>query len=216
MSFGPDFFGPEYRYIPRRADGSPDYFILAPSRGAFISRDGMFTLWAPSATRAKYDRWMKRCEDGWRETEDPGFVTEAIVHVMSFRQTIPAWLDDAVYAVCKNRRTPEQEKRARERAAHLARHLAVGQAKINGSSWNDAYDHAEQVLAKTPAAADAETCRKSYALVNRDFKAGHRGLYTEPLPQWAPPGAQNSSRPRRERSLVEPPYGVVHKPRSQS
>jgi hypothetical protein len=151
-------FGPEYEHIPRDAEGIPVFFILPPE------------------VRANYDRKMSTCEAGWAATQDPLFAAEAITLTKNFRQVVPAWLDDGVYAVALKRRTPQQVKRARDAADRLARYLAVRDAhKIDGMTWERAKEHAANMLGVEP-----DTCWESYKKVRRDLKDGRGGLYAQP------------------------------------
>jgi hypothetical protein len=175
-----DFYGPEYECIPRRSDGTPDYFIL-PSQGAFLSADGVFTLWA-EGVRGSFNRKMAAVEAGWRKTKDPWFVAEGVALVTAYRQTNPAWLDAAVYAVATGRRTDHHARRARERAAHSARYKAVRDAeRIDGLNWVEAYEQAAEVTG-----VSADTCAKSYKRVRKDLVKDPRhgyGLYAIPKQQ---------------------------------
>jgi hypothetical protein len=176
--------GPEYEPIPRDAAGDPVFLILPPE------------------VRESYDRKISTCEAGWRETGDPLFVAEAITLVTIHRQTIPAWLDEAVYAVATSQRTKAHVRRAREAAAHLMRYMAVRDAKkIDGLTWDAASEHAAKVVAGTYAAAEAETCWSSYKSVLKDLRERRGGLYATPKEQHRKPLTPPTRVRRKVRSV---------------
>ena len=78
---------PDYSDVPRDDEGNPVLFIL------------------PTGLREQYEERMTACEEGWRATEDPRFVSNAVAWVRIYRQTIPAWLDEAVRVLAEGRRT---------------------------------------------------------------------------------------------------------------
>ena len=134
-------------------------------------------LTLPAGVQASYDRKMKSCEAGWRATGDPWAVAEAHTLTLLHRQVPPAWLDDAVWALAVKRRTKAHAKRAQEAAIRLMRYEAVRDAHgLDGLSWEEAYEHATEILADTPAAAGPDTMRKVYATVKKHLKKGRWGF----------------------------------------
>jgi hypothetical protein len=152
--------GPEYKHIPRDAAGDPLFLIL------------------PDEVRADFDHKLALCEAGWRKTRDPLFITEACVLTRIHRQVMPAWLEEAIYGLTTRRRTKAHVKAAREAAAHVMRYLTVRDAHdLERLSWEKARERAEEVLADSSAAAEADTCWRSYKAVARDLRANRGGLY---------------------------------------
>jgi hypothetical protein len=163
---------PHYN-IPRDADGLPIFFILEPD----VQRD--------------YDRKMMECERGWSATRDPGFVKQAQIWLHIFRQPSPLWLSEAIIAVCERRQNKGHVAHAIRAAIRLMRYRAVCDAPKPGTydiktgqriTWNDAYNHAVQKLARSPARAGWRTMKADYQQVKRDFDQGRGGLYDRPLP----------------------------------
>jgi hypothetical protein len=160
---------PEYRLIPKRADGSPIFLILPPRM------------------QASYDRKMRRCEEGWRATGDPRAISEAYWLTFCYRQVPSYWLGEAVEALVEERRGKGHARRAHERFIRLMRYEAVRDARAVRTAkgkltpWEEAYAQAAAMLVDTPeAAAEPETVRKAYDTVIRDLKAGRGGLYFTP------------------------------------
>jgi hypothetical protein len=157
--------------IPRDAAGDPIFLIL---------RDGV---------RASYDRKLAACEAGWRDTQDPLAVSEAMIYVHSHRQPPPRWLTEAVAMLADDHRGRAHAKRALEAMADSWRYQAVRDAKaerragnLQGRkvSWEQAYGRAADVLAGTPASGSADTMKRSYQKVVRDLRAGRGGRYFTP------------------------------------
>ncbi|MFZ0065338.1 MAG: hypothetical protein WAK90_04135 [Pseudolabrys sp.] len=172
--------GPEYKHIPRDAAGVPIFLIL------------------PDGVRESYEDKMATCRAGWMATGDPLFVAEACTLAMIHRQPMPAWLDEAVYAVATQRRTKAHAKAAREAAARFERYCAVRDAHaLDGLSWESARSRAAEALAETPAAVTAETCWQSYKSVRRDLRADRGGLYANPKEQNRKPPATGVRRKAR-------------------
>jgi hypothetical protein len=154
---------PGYERIPRDAAGNPIFLIL------------------PEADQQRYDRWMKRCEAGWRETQDPFAFTEALTFAFIHRQPIPAWLDEAGFLLACHRRTKDDAKRALEAGVRFRRYRAVIAAKASGLSCDKAKKQASVMLAEdTYARGKPGTIWKAYQVVKRDLKAGRGGKYFEP------------------------------------
>jgi hypothetical protein len=103
---------PGYERIPRDAAGNPVFLILSDS------------------DRKRYDRWMKSCEAGWRDSKDPWAVSEAHTLTFCYRQVSPAWLDEAVYLLACKRRTKIYPKRAQDADVRLTRYRAVRRALV--------------------------------------------------------------------------------------
>lgn len=171
-----------HRNIPKDANGAPIFLILPPK------------------LQARYEAQMARLKRGWDASHDPLFVVEAHTLARLYRQPSPQWLDEAIWVVATNRRTPEQTKRAAERAVHSMRYQAVRDAYKRGEvSWEQAKERAAEILAGVPdVAGEPETMWDSYKLVKRDLREGCGDLYIRPKPQ------------RRDGVLS---YGPVPKPR---
>jgi hypothetical protein len=155
------------RRIPSDAAGIPVFLTL------------------PANVQASYDRKMKSCEAGWRASGDPWAVAEAHTLTLLHRQVPPAWLDDAVWALAVKGRTKAHAKRAQEATIRFMRYEAVRDAhRLDGLSWDRAKARAAEVLAETPAAAEAETIWKAYKRVKKkDLEKGRGGLYFTPKKQ---------------------------------
>jgi hypothetical protein len=153
---------PNYGDIPLDAVGNPVFFILPPG------------------VRSSYERKMERCEIGWRATGDAWLIAEAMTLAFLHRQVAPAWLDEAVCFLADNSRGREHAKRAREAQVRSMRYQAVRDAHRGGPSWEEAYERASEVLARTLAAASPETMHEHYKRVRRDLKEGHGGRYAVP------------------------------------
>jgi hypothetical protein len=143
-----DKFEPNYGDVPRDAKGDPLYLIFV------------------GCELANFERKMKSLEAGWRETGDPLIVQEATTLIRIYRQTLPPWLDEAVFDLTNKIRTKAHAKRAYEAHVRFKRYRAVADGnKLDKLTWTEAYDQAARVLADTPAAGDPDTMRKSYAVV---------------------------------------------------
>ena len=152
----------DHRGIPRDADGVPIWFRL------------------PADIRAKYDRKLERCRARWRATRDPAFIVEALILSLLHRQPQELWLTEAACDLALKGRTKGYETRARNALKRLMRYQAVRDAKRSGRTWEEAYEHAANVLAETTARADPDTMRDTYAKVAKDLKEGRSGLYGMP------------------------------------
>jgi hypothetical protein len=149
-----------HRDIPKDANGDPIFVIL------------------PEGYRRTYDRAMARCEAAWLATGDPLIIDEAVVWTFSYRQPIPRWLQEALGQLLLERRTPEQAKRALDRAKKLMRYQAVRDAKkIDGLTWVKSRVRASKVLKRSFAAAKPGTMKKGYDEVIEDLREGRGGLY---------------------------------------
>jgi hypothetical protein len=144
------------------------------------------SLILPDGVRESYDRKMKSCEAGWRETKDPWAVAEATTLTFLHRQVTPLWLDEAVWHLAVNRRTKAHAKRANEAHIRFMRYEAVKYAHADGLTWEKAVARAVEVLAETLAAAEPDSIWKSYKRVKADLKAGRGGLYFTPKKQHRP------------------------------
>jgi hypothetical protein len=157
---------PGYERIPRDAAGNPVFLILSDN------------------DRKWYDRWMKSCEAGWRDSKDPWAVSEAHTLTSICRQVSPAWLDEAVYLLACKRRTKIYPKRAQEASVRLTRYWAVRRALARGFSWEDAYDEAVRMLdGDRMERAGRDMMATAYKDVTKDLKAGRGGKYFQPHPQ---------------------------------
>jgi hypothetical protein len=157
MDEADDHFG-----VPRDADGVPVFFVL------------------PAELQASYDKRMARCERGWQATGDPAFVSEAQILVHLHRQPPLLWLSEAICMLAVKRRTKGHVTRAFNAAIRRMRYEAVRDAKHEGRTWHEAYEHAADVLASTRAAAELSTMESAYKQVKRDLKQGRFGLYAMP------------------------------------
>jgi hypothetical protein len=155
-----DKFEPSYGDVPRDAKGYPLYLILVGHE------------------LANFERKMKSLEAGWRETGDPLIVQEATTLIRIYRQTLPPWLDEAVFDLTNKIRTKAHAKRAYEAHVRFRRYRAVADGnKLDKLTWTEAYDQAARALADTRAAGDPDTMRKSYAVVRAHLNAGCGGKY---------------------------------------
>jgi hypothetical protein len=154
--------------IPRDAEGVPIFLILPP---------GLL---------ASYDRNMAYCEDGWRATQDPAFVSAAQRWTSIYRQPPAAWLTDAVVSLLAGLRTKGHAARAHSRDVQLTRWDMVQRAhREEGLSWDAAYIHAAKMLTGTAAAGTPGTMKDAYVKVGRTLKAGRNDEYI--LPQMPNP-----------------------------
>jgi hypothetical protein len=169
----PDDFDELHRHIPRDADGAPIFCILSPG------------------ARHHYDEQMARCEYGWRATKHPGFIKEAQIWTHLLRQPPPLWLSEAVIVLAERRQGKGHITRMFGAAIRMMRYLAVRKAPKPGTyevetgkriTWDDAYAHAAQVLAGTPARGTHATMKEAYRQVKKDVREGRLGLYYRPLP----------------------------------
>lgn len=161
-----DALEPGYERIPRDAAGTPVFLILSDRE------------------RKWYDRTMRTCEAGWRETKDPWAVAEAMTMTFLHRQVAPAWLDEAVWLLVCKRRTKTYAKRAHEAHVRSRRYQAVRDAhNLGGLPWEEACAQAARVLAGTPSAGEADTMWKAYKAVKKDLKSGRGGQYFAPHQQ---------------------------------
>jgi hypothetical protein len=158
-----------HQHIPRDDKGNPVYLVL------------------PDALRVQYEEQMRLCEAAWREGE-PLAVAEATTCAHLYRQPVPAWLEQAVVGLAMGRRSPLQAKRYTAAQIRFWRHMTVrdlkldidfstGKARrITEISWEEAFERAAELLAKTPMAGSAATMRRDYCVVQGDLNAGRFGL----------------------------------------
>jgi hypothetical protein len=150
--------------IPLDAEGNPVFLILS------------------AVDQKRYDRYMKSCEAGWRATRDPWFFSEAQTLTRIYRQTLPAWLDEAAWLLACNRRTKLDVKKAAERSLRFARYCIVRDIKARGKLTDEeAFDEAERVWKNDPrVGAKRDMLGQAYKDVRRDIKDGRFGLYHVP------------------------------------
>jgi hypothetical protein len=154
---------PDYGDVPRDAAGNPLYIILT------------------GREREQYTRKLKDLEAGWRATSDPWVLAEAVTLTHFYRQTLPAWLDEAIWFLADGLRSKAHAKRAREAHIRLSRYMAVRDAKkLDKLSWPKACEKAEAVLEGSPAAAEADTMWTVYKSVKADLREGRGGQYVMP------------------------------------
>jgi hypothetical protein len=148
-----------HRHIPRDSAGNPIFLIL------------------PASDRTWYERKMRGCERGWRATGDPLAISEAVTLTFLHRQPLPAWLDEAVWALANARRHGGHSKREREAFIRSQRYQAVRWAQRDGMNLEKAYVEASRILADTKAGGTPEVMADAFQAVRRDLKEGRGGLY---------------------------------------
>lgn len=156
---------PSYERIPRDADGNPVFLILSDS------------------DQKRYDRIMKSCEAGWRDTSDPWFFAEAQTTTRIYRQTLPDWLDEAAWLLACNRRTAKHARRAHEASIRFARYCIVRDIKAAGDLTDEAaFDEAERIWKNDPTGTGASSSMmgQAYKVVRKDIKHGRVGRYRVP------------------------------------
>ena len=144
----------DYGDIPRDAKGDPVFLILPPG------------------LRESYENWISSCLKSWRETGDPLAVAEAATVARLYRQTLPAWLDEAIWSLADRRRTKTHGKRAQEAAVRLSRYMRVRDLHASGLTWEASYAEAASA-----SAAEPDTVRMAYKTVAHDLRLGRSGRY---------------------------------------
>jgi hypothetical protein len=131
----------------------------------------------------RYDRYMRRCQQGWEATHDPAFAVEAQVAIDFEQRPPPPWLSEAIYDLAMERRSKEHVTRAQHALVRRKRYEAVCDAKLAGMSWKAAYAHAAKALAETRARGSADSMKAAYIEVAEDIREGRADLYLTPHPE---------------------------------
>jgi hypothetical protein len=160
-----------HQWIPRDDKGAPIFLVLPPT------------------LRAQYEEQMRLCEAAWREGE-PLAVAEATTCAHLHRQPVPKWLEQAVVELAMGRRSPAQAKRYTAAQIRFWRHMTVRDLKLDIDfstgkarrripkiSWEEAFERAAELLAKTPMAGSAETMKRDYSMMQGDLNSGRFGKY---------------------------------------